>query len=195
MNRFCLPLFLAVGLSACATTSETSPASTPEVPVAATPTALLADRTAAHLAHLARHDPERLDPVLPELQALAAALSNAPERSEAPMPDDLPRAPAMPSARSLQHGVHLASYRIRENALSGWRELQADHPQLVDLQARFEPRDLGEQGVFLRLKAGPFDSHGAALGFCAGLAGDAVYCMPVDFTGDPLVPMSAGGGQ
>lgn len=135
---------------------------------------------------------------MPEMQALASALAFGPEgrpASDTSAEADLPPAPDMSGARSLRHGVHLASYRLEDNAQAGWAELVEAHSELSGMEARIERRDLGERGIFLRLKAGPFDSHGAAQAFCASLGGDAVYCMPVDFTGETLAPMSIGGGE
>lgn len=200
MNRFILPLFFAAGLSACATSRDQAPEAAYMPPVFASPSAQLADNTAQHLAHFARHDPARLDAVLPELTALAQALAHEPaltaEAASSPLShDDLPMPPEMPASRSLRHGIHLASYRLEENAVSGWQALQAAHPVLVGLQARLEARDLGERGIFLRLKAGPFDTHGEAQSACASLGEAAEYCLPVDFTGNPLAPMTAGDGE
>lgn len=195
-------LLITVGLSACVTSREQAP----QVPaaVAATPAAILADSTAVRLAYLARHEAARLDEVLPELSALADALSGpASEQNTSPMlveqvepvsetvavappPDD------MLSAPSLRHGAHLASYRLEANARSGWRELQGLHPELLAHEARLETRDLGERGVFLRLKVGPFDNRAAAQGLCATLGARDQYCLPVDFSGIPLTDSGPG---
>lgn len=199
MNRIAMLLVLAVGLSGCITSRDAATQVVPQTaPVAQTHAAILADSTAAHLRHLARYDPQRLEAAMPELAALAAALSGPVEDlpETAPMPTAASVRPElsadMRSAPSLRHGVHLASYRLEENAVSGWAELRESLPDLQPHRARLERRDLGERGIFLRLKAGPFDSHEAALVFCEALRASERYCMPVDFSGVPLTDSMPG---
>jgi len=40
--------------------------------------------------------------------------------------------------------------------------------------------------VYLRLKAGPFDSRDAAQAWCAQAQAEGYWCQPVDFTGAPV---------
>ena len=96
-------------------------------------------------------------------------------------------APDLTGARSLLSAVHLASYRNPQNAEAGWRELQAGAPgALAGLEARLAEADLGERGVFLRLKAGPLDSPAAAATLCAQLEAAGHWCSPVDYGGRRL---------
>lgn len=180
---------LLLPLAGCATLSS---AETEAVDVAIAPTAnaRLADATARELAHLARFDPQQIEEVGPELRALAAALT---ARGDGPDPAAMPAAaePAAPpadmiDAPSLQHGVHIASYRLAHNAVAGWQTLQAQYPTLADLQARVEAREIEGRGTFLRLKAGPFDNAGAARQLCADIEAAGGYCMAGDFTGQGL---------
>ena len=193
-------LIFALVLPACATTgsSGTDTADSPQARVADTQPARLADATARELAHLARFEPQTLERVYPELRALAAALvgvSAETENGEAvemPMSDTVPAlpAPAVPppatEARSLLHAVHLASYRREDMAVRGWEELREAHAVLRDLDARLELAHIPEQGNFLRLKAGPFDSADQARALCRSLEAVGQYCRAVDFTGQAL---------
>lgn len=111
--------------------------------------------------------------------AQAAAPEPAPEPAPLPAPD-------LTGARSILHGVHLTSYRDPAHVAAGWRALQGALPALEGLSARVAPADLGERGVYLRLKAGPFDTRDAAQAWCAGLQADGHWCQPVDFTGAPV---------
>lgn len=173
-------------VAGCMTTAET-PQLAPQPTVAPTHTAALADRTAEELAHLARFDPERLEEVGPELTALADMLFPSDPAVASPQPVEPAAPPAdLLAGPSLRHGVHLASYRLEQNAVSGWTELVEEHQQLATLEARLERRHIGDQGEFLRLKAGPFDSRAEAEAMCASLRNDELYCMPVDFSGHAL---------
>lgn len=144
------------------------------------------------LVRTAADRPDRIRSADAEMAALERALlidapmasqmnaSQSAEMALAPAPD-------LTGARSLLSAVHLASYRNPQNAEAGWRELQADAPDaLAGLEARLAEADLGERGVFLRLKAGPLDSPDAAAALCARLEAAGHWCSPVDFGGRPL---------
>jgi hypothetical protein len=188
-----------IALAGCGTTTgpqARSPAALPlfdEQDVADTREARLAAATGRELGRLAREDPELLVQVSGELQALAMALvehGNADDPMPGPTPS--PMVSTLPpddmlSAPSLRHGLHLASYRIHENAVAGWHELQARYPDsLGGRDARLETVEIDGRGEYLRLKAGPYDSAAEAAQACAALESDGSYCMPVDFSGSPL---------
>ena len=188
-------------LGGCATTgAATAPQTAAALPpVAETQDARIADLVARELDRRARHDAASLADVSPELRALAQALAG-PTPEPAVAGDGarggmLPPAPAeMLDAPSLWHGIHLASYRIHANAVSGWAELQARFPAvLADREARLligESRlavmsDTG-RGDFLRLEAGPYDSLAEAREACMVIERAGAYCMPVEFAGQPM---------
>jgi len=195
MNRIAVLLLLSAGLTGCLTSRDPQVAA-PVAVVAETPAAILADSTAERLAYMARHDPDRLETALPQLLELVAALNDRPPLPDGVVPRVMSEAEPLPAdwaeAQSLRHGVHLASYRHEENLRSGWAELQAEYPALQAREARFEETTLEDRGVFLRLKAGPFDSHADAMAFCADLTVQGAYCMPVDFSGNPLTDSGPG---
>ncbi|WP_417470371.1 hypothetical protein [Maricaulis sp.] len=181
-------------LGGCATT-RTDPGSQAAAalpPVAETQDARIADLVARELDRRARHDAASLADVSPELRALAQALAGpAPEPAVAgdgARGGMLPPAPAeMLDAPSLWHGIHLASYRIHANAISGWAELQARFPAvLADREARLAAVTLPGRGDFLRLEAGPYDSLAEAREACMAIERAGAYCMPVEFAGQPL---------
>jgi len=192
----CLPIVMIAG---CAATPQPEIAFA-EPEIANTREAQLADATARELAHLARFDPELLPRVSEELRALATALvvqgNLMQEAPSSPMddthmsasPGELAPPPGfMADAPSLRHGIHLASYRLMENAESGWWELKARFPSVLDdLEPRLEIAQIRSQGEFLRLKAGPYDSANEAISACAVLESVQVFCQPVDFSGQPL---------
>ena len=194
MIRVSLTCLALVSVAACATTPEPMPPAgvAAETPVAPSREAQLAELTARELARRARHDPDSLGTVYPELAALSLALAGveAPEPGTAPEPEPgsdtgslAPPPAAIDRARSQLHAIHLASYRGEETAARGWSALQARFPALAPLEARIEWVELDGQGAYFRLKAGPFDTAAAARDACAQVEAAGEYCRRVDFTG------------
>ncbi len=184
MLRYAIILTALLALAGCAT-------SRPDAPVSAE--AARAAAVADLLTRTAADRPERIRSADAELAALELALLNAPSSAaeDGAAPVNLARAlapaPDLTGARSLLSAVHLASYRDPRNAQAGWRELLASEPEaLAGLEPRLAQTDLGERGIFLRLKAGPFDSPEAAGAHCARLEADGHWCAPVDFSGRML---------
>ncbi|WBQ09572.1 SPOR domain-containing protein [Hyphomonadaceae bacterium ML37] len=174
-------LILAVlSVSACGATTA-SPGS---------PESMRAASLARLLEQTAAQDPARIVAADGEMAALEYALLARPDvtpQAAAPEPASEPLpAPDLTGARSVLHGVHLTSYRDQAHVAAGWRALQGALPALDGLSARVAPADLGERGVYLRLKAGPFDSRDAAQAWCAQAQAEGYWCQPVDFTGAPV---------
>ncbi|MCH8489146.1 MAG: hypothetical protein LAT81_04335 [Oceanicaulis sp.] len=180
-----LLILLALSVSACGATTA-SPA---------TPEAMRAAALARLLEQTAAQDPARITAADEEMSALEYALlaQSEPAQAAAPAPEPLP-APDLTGARSILHGVHLTSYRNPAHVAAGWRALQGTLPALEGLSARVAPADLGERGVYLRLKAGPFDTRDTAQAWCAGLQADGHWCQPVDFTGAPVAGSAGADG-
>ncbi|MCC5996579.1 MAG: SPOR domain-containing protein [Oceanicaulis sp.] len=185
----------ALAVSACAATTA-SPAGPEEAGALA---------LARLLVQTAEQAPERVRAAEPEMAALERALLARPEASadaaRHAQPDAGPGAHVQPSgagpapdlagARSVLHGVHLASYRDLDHVRAGWRALQASSSALSGLEARVARADLGERGVYLRLKAGPFDTREAAASACAALQSEGLWCQTLDFSGEALSPDGA----
>ncbi len=177
--RYALLILAALGLPACAATT----------PAPDTPEAMRAAALARLIEQTAARDPARISAAEAEMSALEYALlarseaaplppASGPDPVAAPLP-----APDLTGARSILHGAHLTSYRETAHVEAGWRALQATLPALDGLSARVAPADLGERGVYLRLKAGPFDTREAAQAWCARAQAAGHWCQPVDFTG------------
>ena len=119
---------------------------------------------------------------------------DAPDPEPAPGPagetpqDDpgLPPEPDLAGSTGLLHGVHVASYRTADQAREGWALLSARHETLAALTARVDETDLGERGVYLRLKAGPFDSAEAARSACGEIETSGDWCQVAAYDGVPL---------
>lgn len=173
---------LALFLSAC--TSHTSQLTAPlQSPEAA---------RAAHLADLlvstAQSEPARVEAAQAEMlaleQALTASHMAAAENPPAPLFELPAPPPDLAGARSVLSAVHLASYRNPDHVARGWAVLQEQaEGALAGLEPRLAEVELGEQGRFLRLKAGPLDSQEEAEALCARLEGQGIWCQPTDFNG------------
>ena len=74
--------------------------------------------------------------------------------------------------------VHLASYRSRQAAQTGWGELQGKYrSQLSGLTSMVREVNLGSaRGTFYRLMAGPFASESQAETLCQTLKRSNQYC-------------------
>jgi hypothetical protein len=92
------------------------------------------------------------------------------------MPDeDEVAAPVVPTSNI---AVHLASYRSRQAAESGWKELQSKYSaQLGSLNSVIRSVNLGGQrGTFFRLMAGPVANQSRAQEICQELKRANQYC-------------------
>jgi hypothetical protein len=181
MIRAAISLLAILALGACATTQGREAAAPRSIE------AVQAARMAELLRATAEESPERIRGAQSELIALERALT-APQPTPQPVSQPpLAAPPDLTGSRSLMSGVHLASYREYANAVSGWAELQVAAPNaLLGLEARLSEADLGERGVFLRLKAGPLDSPAAARALCAELEAAGHWCNASDFDGTAL---------
>ena len=169
-----------LGLTACVSTGS------PSVEGRAQPALELARL----LEDTAQRHPERIEASSAEMGALRAALLEAPQTPMAPTaalagPEDFAPAPDLDNAQSLLYAAHLASYRLMSNAEIGWRQLSGQLPALSSMQARTELVHL-EQGDFLRLKAGPFDTRADAQALCAQAQAASLWCQTTHFTGAAL---------
>ncbi|TVR98183.1 MAG: SPOR domain-containing protein [Rhodospirillales bacterium] len=85
----------------------------------------------------------------------------------------------MPSGGG-QHRIQLASVRTRADAEAEWRRLSRRHSDLLGhLSPEYSSADVGDRGVFYRLRAGPVGDEGAARRLCDALAGRNVGCLVV----------------
>jgi hypothetical protein len=98
------------------------------------------------------------EPRMPEAQFVAANPA-----------DDAVRAPA--------YFLHLASYYTKADAVRGWQELSEMYPYILEsLQPAIQRADVGELGIFVRLKAGPIKDKSTARALCQWLESKEQYC-------------------
>jgi hypothetical protein len=76
--------------------------------------------------------------------------------------------------------VQLAAARSPEQAKGEWERLRRKHADLLgSLESTVVAADLGEKGVFHRLRAGPLKDEAAARALCAKLAEQKTGCLVV----------------
>lgn len=178
--RLVFIMIAALGLTGCVSLGS------PSVETRAQPALELAQL----LEDTAANHPDRVEAASAEMGALRAALLTAPLTPSAPLPVpsepmSFDPAPDLDGAQSLLYGAHLASYRLLSNAQIGWRQLGVQLPALSAAEPRIERVQL-EQGEFLRLKAGPFDSRAEARALCAQAQAAGLWCQATHFTGEAL---------
>lgn len=90
-----------------------------------------------------------------------------------------PPAPPPPPKTAAAPAVHLASYRSRADAMSGWTILRDKYPQLLASAGPIlEDADLGDKGLYVRLFAGPFD-NASARAVCRDILARGGWCRQV----------------
>lgn len=158
------------------TGSSAAPAAASTPPVPSTPPPSTPPRSApppsTQPAPVVAKAPPPKPPIPVEQQAAPAAIP-APPPTSAPPPS-----PAKPPRTELpapvanvsdvdRAMVQLAAYRTRANAERGWQRLRAAHPdQLGDRALTLRKVDLGDRGIYYRVRTGPFADVAAAKEFC-----------------------------
>jgi len=181
------------------------PAEAPKVEDAPKPAETVKAETPAPVAQTAPAPAPATEPAAPEVDPLAQAVAAAaPGRVSAtgtsptasatqPMtalvPEPAPSAPAttpsapqqassLPVAGAFQ--VQLAAARSEEAAEAEWARLSARHKDLLGALTHNTLRaDLGERGVFFRLRAGPVASQAEADQLCTALSAQNVPCLVI----------------
>ncbi len=90
------------------------------------------------------------------------------------------KTPAQPAVAAGSHLLQLGAFRSEDAAANGWQRLAARYPQLfAGLDPDIERADLGERGVFYRLRGGPFDGRDSAERACQSLKASGEACIVV----------------
>ena len=76
--------------------------------------------------------------------------------------------------------VQLASVRSDEGARQEWARLQKAHPALLgDLALAVQRADLGDRGIYYRIRTGPFPNRATAQDMCAQIKAAKLDCLVV----------------
>jgi cell division septation protein DedD len=76
--------------------------------------------------------------------------------------------------------VQLASVKSDQSARQEWTRLQKVHPALFDdLALDVQRADLGDRGIFYRIRTGPFPNRATAQDMCAQIKAAKLDCLVV----------------
>ncbi len=76
--------------------------------------------------------------------------------------------------------VQLASVRSDGGARQEWARMQRAHPDLLgDLELSVQSADLGERGIFFRIRTGPFPNQATAQDMCGQIEAAKLGCLVV----------------
>ncbi|WP_411818698.1 SPOR domain-containing protein [Hyphococcus sp. DH-69] len=98
--------------------------------------------------------------------------------STTPASNVRPASRASGSARSGSHVVQVGAFRSNDEAMAQWSRLEGKLGGYLDGKSPdVERADLGDRGVYHRLRIGPFSSSDAAKTYCAGLKERGQDCL------------------
>ncbi len=84
----------------------------------------------------------------------------------------------MPEAKTGGFVVQLISIRSRARARPAWTRLQKKHPALLgDRELAIQKADLGDRGIFYRIRAGFFADRASASRVCNALKTRGQDCL------------------
>ena len=116
--------------------------------------------------------------VAPPVQLAPSTVQSAPETEAEPVQEE-----AQTAALSMPDGaflVQLAAARSNDGAEAEWKRLSGQHEDLLGgLKHMVLQADLGERGIFYRLRVGPLADRAAAEKLCADLTAENVGCIVV----------------
>ena len=161
-----------------------SPAAAPPAPASsqAIPAAPAAPKAAPPVAVERLPAPTAPVPAAPKPMA-APASPKAPMPAPVAPPAAPPAAPSAVVASAATAGqtiAQIAAFRTRANAEGGWQRLRAAHPDLLgDRALILHEVDLGERGIYYRVRTGPFADTASAKAFCEQLRARDQGCVVI----------------
>ena len=157
--------------TAAETAESTEPAGEP-APVEITP-------ITPEALDLAEQGPEQ--PAAPEEPAAEAETPAEPETAKpetAAATEPAPAAPQGKIAQSGQYLIQLLSVKDEAGARGAWAKLQGKYPALLGGEAlNLQQADLGERGIYYRVRTGAFDSKAGANALCGKLKAAGQDCI------------------
>jgi cell division protein FtsN len=102
-----------------------------------------------------------------------AAAAAPPPASPAPVKT------AAPAASSGAFVLQIGAYKSEADASAAWKAYQAKHATLLSgVSSSIQKADLGDKGVWYRLRAGSFADKDTAAALCERLKADGGACFP-----------------
>lgn len=108
------------------------------------------------------------------VEAAPAPVESAP----APPVETAPSATAPPAASaSGSYVLQIGAYKSEDEANAAWKTYQAKHPAVGGSDSDVKKADLGDKGIWYRLRIGSFATKDAASALCDKLKADGAACM------------------
>ena len=147
---------------------ETAPAATGEPAATRPPRSLLVPAAKPVAA------PEKLVP--PPAKAVKAAPKPVAVK---PAPDATAPAAAEPASTDISGmALQIGAYKSEADANAAWASFSRKHPMAASYQPGVRKVDLGDKGIWYRLRMGTFPDKAAASAFCDKLKADGGTCFP-----------------
>ncbi len=86
-------------------------------------------------------------------------------------------APASP-ASGKGYFLQIGAYKSQDDADAAWRAFRSAHPAAAAYDSNVKAADLGDKGVWYRLRIGAFSDKDAAAAACAKLKSEGASCFP-----------------
>ncbi len=85
-----------------------------------------------------------------------------------------------PALAAGDYFVQLASVKSDDGARKEWARLRKGHAELLgDLKLDVQRADLGDRGIFYRIRTGPFPNRATARDMCAQIKAAKLGCLVV----------------
>ncbi len=121
--------------------------------------------------------PEQRNVRDPLAQLIIEALDKTQSRTEPSRDADPAALATIAPPTSGDYAIHLESAEFESNVQSSWDHLKATYPvQFADKSLLVKQVDLGDQGIFYRILAGPYAESSDADNVCRELAAFGQYC-------------------
>jgi cell division septation protein DedD len=111
-------------------------------------------------------------PSAPKPHITKIPVTDAPTPAPAETPETKPAAATSGGAYLLQVGA----YKSEEEATGAWHAYQAKHPVVGGYESDIKKVDLGDKGIWYRLRVGSFGDKAAATALCDKLKADGGNC-------------------
>lgn len=95
----------------------------------------------------------------------------------APKPVETAPKPETAAASGGAYELQIGAYKSQDEAEAAWKSYKAKHPSAAAYSDDVRKADLGDKGVWYRLRIGPFSDKAAANGACDKLKADGGACM------------------
>jgi cell division protein FtsN len=129
-------------------------------------------------------DDQSADVPTPSAKPTVVAEEEPSDPAPTPEPTTVARAdataPVVASASDAPFLVQLGAVPVRASAARQWERLKSKHPDILSsLSPAIVQADLGEKGIWYRLRAGPFADRASADGVCERLKARDLGCFVV----------------